>query len=227
MKICISTSNNELINAFNKCAKTLDIKILNAKAESTLTSIIENNEADAFILDENTHLLNKNLSLIKRGNINIPILVFGKFFISRTNIDIISFYDESLDYDIFVSISIQNVMNFHDKFEKLQKLTAKMSEVINFGNCAYDPTRRMLSFKGKEIKKLSAKEGGIVETLATNFGQVVTREILLEKVWHKPGSDYFAGRSMDVYITHIRKLFEINKTQITIKNISKIGLILE
>jgi len=227
MKICISTSNNELINAFNKCAKTLDIKILNAKAESTLTSFIENNEAEAYILDENLHLLNKNLSLIKRGNVNVPILLFGKHFLSRTNVDIISFFDESFDFDTFASVSIQNVMNFHEKFKKLQKLTTKMTETINFSNCAYDPTRRMLSFEGKDIKKLSAKEGGIVETLATNFGQVVTREILLEKVWHKPGNDYFAGRSMDVYITHIRKLFEANKINITIKNISKIGLILE
>jgi len=95
-------------------------------------------------------------------------------------IDIVSYYDNKIDNDVFSLAMIQNIFNFYSKFEKLQKLTAKMTEVVEFGHCVYDPTRRMLSYKGKEITKLSAKEGGIIETLAMNFGQVVKRELILE-----------------------------------------------
>ena len=47
----------------------------------------------------------------------------------------------------------------------------------------------------------------------------------MEKVWQK--SDYFSGRSMDVYVTHLRRLFEKNGIKLEIKNISGIGLTLE
>ena len=100
-----------------------------------------------------------------------------------------------------------------------------MSGIIEFGQCKYDPTRRTLSYKDKEIKKLSAKEGGILEVLSSNFGEVVKKEIILEKVWHK--SDYFSGRSMDVYVTHLRRLLRDNEIDMNIQNISGVGLILE
>ena len=77
----------------------------------------------------------------------------------------------------------------------------------------------------KEIKKFSIKEGGILEILASNYGNVVKKEIILEKLWRK--NDYFAGRSMDVYISYLRKTFKDNKIKLSIKNIAGIGLILE
>jgi DNA-binding response OmpR family regulator len=107
----------------------------------------------------------------------------------------------------------------------MQRLTAKMNDKIEFGQCIYDPTRRMLSHNGVDIKKLSAKEGGILEILAINFGQVVKKEVILEKVWRK--TDYFAGRSMDVYITYLRNTLKENEINLTITNISGVGLILE
>jgi DNA-binding response OmpR family regulator len=69
------------------------------------------------------------------------------------------------------------------------------------------------------------KAGGIIELLAINYGQVVKKEVILEKVWRK--SDYFAGRSMDVYVTNLRNTLRNNKIKLSIKNISGIGLILE
>ena len=100
-----------------------------------------------------------------------------------------------------------------------------MSDVISFGACKYDPSRRSLSFNDKHVKKCSKKEGGILEVLASHVGVLVKKEVILEKVWHK--SDYYAGRSMDVYVSHLRKLFEENDIPFTIKNISGKGLILD
>ena len=226
MKIALSTRYNVLINEFNSQAKSFNIEILNAKVESVLNDIIEKNQADAYILEDDTKMLNKVCSLIKRSNENTPILIFGNIqSISLTSVDILCPYHSDFHVNNFTTVMIQNVLNFYNKFQKLQKLTAKMADVIVFGNCSYDPTRRMLSYMGKEISKLSAKEGGIIETLATNFGQVVKREIILEKVWGN--TDFWKGRSMDVFLSHLRKLFETNKIKLTIRNISKIGLILE
>jgi DNA-binding response OmpR family regulator len=224
MKIALSTQNIDLINEFNKQSKIFNVEILNAKVENVLNGIIEKNEADAYIIQDDTRMLNKVCSYIKRTNENTPIIVFGPHILALSA-DILCPYNDGVKVDMFASSMIQNIINFYNKFEKLQRLTAKMTEVIEFANCSYDPTRRMLSYKGKEITKLSAKEGGIIETLAMNFGQVVKREIILEKVWGT--NDYWKGRSMDVYLSHLRKMLEANKIKLAIKNISKIGLILE
>ena len=125
----------------------------------------------------------------------------------------------------FIDILSENLFNYYSNFGKLQKLTAKISDVIEFDNGKYDPSRRTLFYNGKEIKKLSTKEGGIIEALSSNYRGVVKKEIILEKVWGN--SDYFSSRSMDVYITNLRKLFAAKNVGITIKNISGIGLIME
>ena len=72
---------------------------------------------------------------------------------------------------------------------------------------------------------MTAKEGGILEILGSNFGTVVNKDIILEKVWQK--SDYFSGRSMDVYITNLRNLLKKHNIDLTIENITGSGLILE
>ena len=83
----------------------------------------------------------------------------------------------------------------------------------------------MLYRRNKEITKLSEKQGGILEMLASNYGNAVKKDLILEKVWRK--NDYYSSRSMDVYITGIRKIFKENKIKLQIKNISGVGLILE
>jgi DNA-binding winged helix-turn-helix (wHTH) protein len=173
----------------------------------------------------------KAIDFIKRKSAYVPILLFGglKEITSVSGADIYIPFESSDDkdysYQKLFDIIVSNVSTYSKNFGKLRKLMTKMAEVIDFNPCKYDPTRRMLFHKGKEVKKLSAKEGGILEILSANFGQVVKREIILEKVWKK--DDYFSGRSMDVYVTHLRRLFQENKIDLTIKNISGVGLILE
>ena len=87
------------------------------------------------------------------------------------------------------------------------------------------PTKRLLFCDGKKIQKLSPKQAGIFELLSANFGQVVKKDIILEKVWHQ--SNYFVGRSLDVFVTHLRKILEIGGIKMSITNVSNIGLMLD
>ena len=54
--------------------------------------------------------------------------------------------------------------------------------------------------------------------------QVVTREIVLNAVWGQ--DDYFVGRSLDVFITKLRKYFKEDDS-VLINNIHGIGFKLE
>ncbi|MCX7768886.1 MAG: response regulator transcription factor [Flavobacteriales bacterium] len=81
-----------------------------------------------------------------------------------------------------------------------------------------------LRYKGVLHKKLTAKEARILRFLALRQGQTIERETLMNAVWGK--SDYFIGRSMDVFITKLRK-YLAEDPRVRIVNIHGIGFRLE
>jgi two-component system OmpR family response regulator len=73
---------------------------------------------------------------------------------------------------------------------------------FTIGHYDYNAEYRLLKI-GKEEQKLTTKEGELLKLLAYNKNQVLDRDIALKSIW---GNDnYFTGRSMDVYITKLRK----------------------
>jgi DNA-binding response OmpR family regulator len=71
-----------------------------------------------------------------------------------------------------------------------------------FGQCVFDYSNYELAVKGK-IQKLTEKEAEILNVLCANRQRVLPREEMLQQVWGR--NDYFLGRSMDVYISKLRK----------------------
>ena len=71
---------------------------------------------------------------------------------------------------------------------------------------------------------LTAREAQVLQLLAENKDEVVRREVILNRCWDK-NDDYFASRSLDVFITKLRKLFE-NDPQVEIKTVRGVGLML-
>jgi DNA-binding winged helix-turn-helix (wHTH) protein len=142
------------------------------------------------------------------------------------NADFVVPFNQEIDTDVFAKSVLNGIYAYIKNFETLRRLTAKLGDIIEFGNCQYDPTRRILSCDNSpENKKLSPKQAGIFELLAANFGTVVKKDIILEKVWHD--SNYFVGRSLDVFVTHLRKILKECNTGMTITNVSNVGLMLD
>ena len=78
--------------------------------------------------------------------------------------------------------------------------------------------------KGEEQQKLSPKEAELLRMLCENQNELLPREEALIKIWGDDG--YFTARSMDVYITKLRK-FLSGDPAIEIKNIHSSGFMLE
>jgi len=77
---------------------------------------------------------------------------------------------------------------------------------------------------GLETKKLTKKEAEILKLLCIEKNKVIEREIILKKVW---GDDsYFNGRSLDVFITKLRKYLQ-DEESVSIENIHGIGFSLK
>ncbi len=74
--------------------------------------------------------------------------------------------------------------------------------LFKFGDCSFDSERQFLTINGDEIK-LTTKESQLLKLLCINFNKPVSRTLALKAIW---GDDsYFNARSMDVYITKLRK----------------------
>lgn len=77
-----------------------------------------------------------------------------------------------------------------------------------------------LLMDGQHVATLTKKEAALLEFLARNVNQPVKREEILMSIWND--DSYFAGRSMDVYITKIRKYLK-EDPRIEIQNVHGVG----
>lgn len=96
-------------------------------------------------------------------------------------------------------------------------------KVVQIGSYTFDTENFMLKHPEFE-KTLTKKEAMVLKILCKFKNSVVPRENILTAVWGQ--DDYFAGRSMDVFITKLRKYFSMDD-QISISNIHGIGFKLE
>ncbi|MBX3101590.1 MAG: response regulator transcription factor [Bacteroidetes bacterium] len=76
------------------------------------------------------------------------------------------------------------------------------SEDYQLGKLVFNYTRRTIR-GGQEERKLSSKESELLRLLCRQPGRLLEREVALTAVWGK--SNYYTSRSMDVYITKLRK----------------------
>jgi len=95
--------------------------------------------------------------------------------------------------------------------------------VYTLGKYTFDSSNHELRIADKRIS-LTTKEVELLRVLYSNKNQLITREKALKTVW---GSDnYFIGRSMDVFITKLRKYLK-DDPDITIVNVHGTGFRLE
>lgn len=85
---------------------------------------------------------------------------------------------------------------------------SKDKTTFEVGSYLFDSERRVLSREGKE-EKLTSKENDLLKLLAMSDGKTLERKAALMLIW---GDDnYFNSRSMDVYITKLRKYLKADE----------------
>jgi DNA-binding response OmpR family regulator len=96
------------------------------------------------------------------------------------------------------------------KIQAILKRTAKGKletdqSIFNLGATHFNAELRMLKTKNKE-HRLSPKENALLKLLCQHSNTVLKREKALKSIWKE--ANYFTARSMDVYITKLRKLLK-------------------
>jgi len=95
----------------------------------------------------------------------------------------------------------------------------KKQEIYNIGKYRFDTNKHLLILEDKE-QKLTTKESDLLRLLCNNANQVLERNFALRTIWID--DNYFNARSMDVYITKLRKYLKEDPS-IEIMNIHGTG----
>lgn len=93
----------------------------------------------------------------------------------------------------------------------------------NIGNYTFD-TENMILMSDTSERVLTRKETALLKLLCEHKNTLITREFALRSVWGD--DDYFIGRSMDVFITKLRKYLG-EDPNISITNVHGTGFKLE
>ncbi len=102
-------------------------------------------------------------------------------------------------------------------------ITSDQNAVYRIGKYTFNYSNQVLSGFGQE-RRLTKKEAEVLRLLCINKNKILRREIALKMIWGE--DDYFMGRSMDVYITKLRKFLE-DDPDVNITNIHRTGFMLE
>lgn len=141
---------------------------------------------------------------IRIGNPDIPII-----FLTAKNLkeDVIEGFKLGADDYITKPFSMEELIF---RIEAILRRTmsdsfAQSQPVFTIGKFTFDTLKQTLT-DGDEIIKLTTKESDLLKLLCQNVNKVLERNYALKSIWID--DNYFNARSMDVYITKLRKLLK-------------------
>lgn len=89
----------------------------------------------------------------------------------------------------------------------------------------FDAERSVLHQEGQPDRELTVRESGLLRILCEGQGHVVRREVILSRLWDTE-DDYFASRSLDVFVSRLRKMLS-GDPDVRLKTVKGVGLVLE
>jgi DNA-binding response OmpR family regulator len=158
---------------------------------------------------------------IRKINKDIPMV----FLTAKTlKEDILKGYNVGADDYITKPFDTEVLLCKIQAIIKRQSANPEPEEVLfTIGSYQFDSILRKITRDGIQ-QKLSPKESDLLKLLCQNKNELLPRETALRKIWGDDG--YFTARSMDVFITKLRK-YLIDDPNIEIKNVHGSGFLLE
>ena len=104
-------------------------------------------------------------------------------------------------------------------FLKRSQPKTATTTIVKIGEYIFRPEELTLEIN-ENVRSLTMKETELIKYFAENSNKILGRNEILENVWG--ANDYFLGRSLDVFISRLRKYFA-EDTNIKIINLHSIG----
>ncbi|MBK7220488.1 MAG: response regulator transcription factor [Saprospiraceae bacterium] len=153
---------------------------------------------------------------IRKKNPEIPILFLTAKSMKEDRINGLKLGAD--DY-ITKPFSIEELILKIEVFLKRKFINIKQANKFTIGKLTFDYKNLTIS-AGDSEKTLTQREADLLKLLIENKNNVIKREEILERVWGQ--NDYFLGRSMDVFISRLRKYLSDDEN-LKIDNIHGVG----
>jgi DNA-binding response OmpR family regulator len=192
------------------------------KSANEAMVFLKNNKPDLVILDVGLPDLDgfQLAQWIKKDYPTIPFL----FLTARVlKIDVLKGFNLGAEDYIKKPIDEEElVMRIKAILNRTSKESDSVTNHIALGNYHFNKNTRILSSQNEE-RRLTAMESKLLLMLCQKLNQVVERSLLLNEIWGN--DDYFSRKSMDVFISRLRKYLAEDQN-IKLLNVHNTGFIL-
>jgi DNA-binding response OmpR family regulator len=157
-------------------------------------------------------------SAIRERDVEIPIIFLSAKTLKEDRIKGLRLgADDYLVKPYSIEELILKIEVFLNRSQK-QNSSSK-SNICTIGSFSFDPVNYTVSRNGETVQ-LTERESALLKLFADNRNTILKREKILTELWGT--DDYFLGRSMDVFISRLRKIFKDDES-IRIDNIPRVG----
>ncbi len=153
---------------------------------------------------------------IRATDPNVPIL-----FLTAKSLKEDRIHGLKIGADDYITkpFSIEELILKIEVFLRRKYVSVSLNDMYRVGNYHFDYRNLILSL-GDDKRNLTQKEADLLKMLLDHKNNVVKRSVILEKLWGE--DDYFLGRSMDVFISRLRKYLS-GDPKIKLDNIHGVG----
>lgn len=158
---------------------------------------------------------------IRNKNSQVPII-----FLTAKNLRDDKFAGFNLGADDYLTKPFDEeelLWRINAVLKRVSKTKVKAQEEWLIGRFCFEPLNQLLVIDSLQ-QRLTERETKVLELMCINKGNITRREELLENIWGE--NDYFAGRSLDVFIAKLRKYLKAD-VNVTIENIPRVGFVLK
>ncbi len=136
--------------------------------------------------------------------------------------------DKVLGLDTGADDYLTKPFAFQELLARVRALFRRKSDaeapLLQIGDLTLDPARRLVSRGGEKIE-LTAKEFALLDYFMRNPGRVLTRTMIVERVW---GHDFDSMTNIiDVYVNYLRKKIDAGHDKKLIHTVRGVGYVLQ
>ena len=154
---------------------------------------------------------------IRERNVEVPIIFLSAKTLKEDRIKGLRLGAD--DYLVKPYSIEELILKIEVFLHRSQKHVPSKSSICNIGSFTFDSANYTVSKEG-QVTQLTEREAALLKLFIDNKNTILKREKILTELWGT--DDYFLGRSMDVFISRLRKIFK-DEENIRIENIPRVG----
>jgi two-component system response regulator VicR len=155
---------------------------------------------------------------IRRYNQQVPII-----FLTAKSLKEDRIHGLRLGADDYLTkpFSIEELLLKIGVFLRRRQISGRpRADYYRFGKYEFDAKNLILSQAGGKPRQLTQREGDLLRLLLEHKNELLSRSDILRRVWGQ--DDYFLGRSLDVFISRLRKYLR-QDDHVKIENVHGVG----